>query len=238
MSKLKAHILVIEDDENLSQMIKGNLEQSGYSTQILSDGLKAIETIRATKPDLIILDWLLPGKSGLDICKEARKHSDTSNTPIIMISARGSDFEKVIGLDNGADDYLAKPFSPQELIARVKALLRRIRPVFADTLLRYRDIEIDPARYKASKNQIEVKLAPIEFQILQILLETPEKVVSRNTLMNKIWGLENYVEERTIDVHITRLRKALVRGRKVEGEEIIKTIRSVGYKLEIIETHH
>jgi two-component system phosphate regulon response regulator PhoB len=235
MSKLQAQILVIEDEESLSTEMKYHLEYNGYSVQVLNDGLGAFETIEKNQPDLIVLDWLLPGKSGLEICKEVRRSSAISGIPIIMVSARGSDFEKIIGLDNGADDYLTKPVSPPELIARVRALLRRIRPIFSDALLKYRDIEMDPSRYKASKNQTEMKLAPIEFQILQILLETPEKVVSRNTLMSKIWGLETYVEERTIDVHITRLRKALFRADKNESEDVIKTIRSVGYKLEI---HH
>ncbi|WPX95941.1 response regulator [Candidatus Bandiella euplotis] len=231
--KLKTKIIVIEDEEGVAQQIKSSLIDNDYDVAVLGDGLCAVETIEKNNPDLVLLDWLLPGKSGIDICKEIRKSKRVNALPVIMISARGSDFEKVIGLDSGADDYLSKPFSSQELIARVRALLRRAAPLTKEGLLAYKGIEMDTARHKTSKNNVEIKLAPIEFQILQILLENSEKVVSRDMLMSKIWGMETYVEERTIDVHITRLRKALVRADKNDSVEIIKTIRSVGYKLEL-----
>jgi two-component system phosphate regulon response regulator PhoB len=230
--ELRALILIIDDELELASKIKDYLEKNNYTAQILSDGVEALRVIRDIEPDLILLDWLLPEKNGIDICKELRKTPKVANTPVIMLSARGRCFEKIIGLDNGADDYLAKPFSYSELLARVKALLRRIRPIFANTKLIYNDIEVDPMKHKALKGNKEIKLAPIEFQILQILLERPEKVISRQTLMNKIWGVNTYVEERTIDVHITRLRKAIIRVSN-DKENIIKTVRSAGYKIEI-----
>lgn len=227
---IKAKVLVIVDEPEVSYTIKKYLEQNDFAVTILNDGIEAIEIIKKCEPDLVILDWLLPGKSGIEICADLRKTPDTSKIPILMLSSRSENFEKVTGLDNGADDYIAKPFNSLELIARIKALLRRTRPIFSNTKLIYDDLEINPENYKAYNNKIELKLAPIEFQLLQIFLESPEKIISKSTLMNKIWGDEIYVEDRTIDVHITRLRKALSRSSNTQFE-LIKTIRSVGYIL-------
>ena len=225
---IKANILVIEDEPEVSYTIKQYLEQKDFTVIILSDGIEAVETIKKHEPDLIILDWLLPGKSGLEICADLRKTPATSTIPILMLSSRNEDFEKVTGLDIGADDYIAKPFNSSELVARINALLRRARPLFSKANLVYGDIKIDPEKYKAYKNNIELKLAPIEFQLLQFFLENPEKIISKKTLMNKIWGAKIFVEERTIDVHITRLRKSISRSSNTKFEAI-KTIRSVGY---------
>lgn len=222
--------MVIEDDLEVSYTIKKYLEQKDFVVTTLNDGIEAIEIIKKSEPDLVILDWLLPGKSGIEICVALRKIPATSGIPILMLSSRSEDFEKVVGLDNGADDYIAKPFNSIELIARIKALLRRARPVFSNVKLTYDDMEIDPENYKAYKNSIELKLAPIEFQMLQIFLENSEKIIPKSTLINKIWGAETYVEERTVDVHITRLRKALSKSSNVKFESI-KTIRCVGYIL-------
>ncbi len=231
MSKnIKANILVIEDEPEISYTIKQYLEQEDFIVTILNDGIEAIEIVKKCEPDLIILDWLLPGKSGIEICTNLRKTPATSEIPVLMLSSRNEDFEKVTGLENGADDYIAKPFNNSELIARIKALLRRTRPIFSNTKLTYDDVEINPENHTAYKNNVKLKLAPIEFQILQIFLENPEKIISKRTLMNKIWGAEIYVEERTIDVHITRLRKAINRSSDIKSE-LIKTIRSVGYIL-------
>jgi len=227
---IKAKVLVIDDEPKVSYTIKKYLEQNDFAVTILNDGIEAVEIIKKCEPDLVILDWLLPGKSGIEICADLRKTPTTSKIPILMLSSRSENFEKVTGLDNGADDYIAKPFNSLELIARIKALLRRTRPIFSNTKLIYDDLEINPKNYKAYKNKIELKLAPIEFQLLQIFLESPEKIISKSTLMNKIWGAEIYVEDRTIDVHITRLRKALSRSSNTQFE-LIKTIRSVGYIL-------
>ena len=227
---IKANILVIEDEPEVSYTIKQYLEQKDFTVTILSDGIEAVEIIKKYEPDLIILDWLLPGKSGIEICADLRKTPATSKIPILMLSSRIENFEKVTGLDNGADDYIAKPFNSSELIARIKALLRRARPIFSTAKLVYNDVEIDLEHYKAYKNKVELKLAPIEFKLLQLFLENPEKIISKNTLMNKIWGADIYVEDRTIDVHITRLRKALSRSSNTQFE-LIRTIRSVGYIL-------
>jgi two-component system phosphate regulon response regulator PhoB len=227
---IKAKVLVIDDEPEVSYTIKKYLEQNDFAVTILNDGIEAVEIIKKCEPDLVILDWLLPGKSGIEICANLRKTPATSKTPILMLSSRSENFEKVTGLDNGADDYIAKPFNSLELIAKIKALLRRTRPIFSNTKLIYDDLEINPENYKAYKNKIELKLAPIEFQLLQIFLESPEKIISKSTLMNKIWGAEIYVEDRTIDVHITRLRKALSRSSNTQFD-LIKTIRSVGYIL-------
>ena len=227
---IKANILVVEDEPEISYTIKQYLEQKDFTVTILNDGIEAVEIIKKCEPDLIILDWLLPGKSGLEICADLRKTPATSKIPILMLSSRSENFEKVTGLDNGADDYIAKPFNSSELIARIKALLRRARPIFSTAKLVYNDVEIDLEHYKAYKNKVELKLAPIEFKLLQLFLENPEKIISKNTLMNKIWGADIYVEDRTIDVHITRLRKALSRSSNTQFE-LIRTIRSVGYIL-------
>ena len=233
--KIKANIMIIEDDEEITSKIKESLEDNSFNAYVLNDGIEAVEIIKDNEPDLVILDWLLPGKSGIEICNEVRKIPSISSIPILMLSSRGEDFEKVIGLDNGADDYLTKPFNDIELIARIKALLRRIRPIFSEIKLEYGNIEIDSKTHKAFYNKTELKLSPIEFQILQILIEKPEKVVPKSTIINKIWGAKVYVEDRTIDVHIARLRKAISRVSN-EKSEHIKTVRSVGYILESLDT--
>lgn len=227
---INANILVIEDEPEISYTIKRYLEQKDFTVTILSDGIEVVETIKKHEPDLIILDWLLLGKSGLEICADLRKAPATSTIPILMLSSRNEDFEKVTGLNIGADDYIAKPFNNSELVTRINALLRRARPLFSKENLVYGDIKIDHEKHKAYKNNVELKLAPIEFQFLQFFLENPEKIISKKTLMNKIWGAKTFVEERTVDVHITRLRKSISRSSNTKFESI-KTIRSVGYVL-------
>lgn len=229
--------MVIEDDEEITGKIKKCLEDNSFNVYILNDGIEAVETVKDYEPDLVMLDWLLPGKSGIEICNELRKIPSTSSIPILMLSSRGEDFEKVMGLDNGADDYLAKPFNDLELIARIKALLRRIRPIFSETKLKHGSIEIDSKVHKAYYHKMELKLSPIEFQLLQIFLEKPEEIIPKSTIINKIWGAKVYVEERTIDVHIARLRKAISRVSK-EKVDHIKTVRSVGYILKSADLHN
>lgn len=229
--QLQPKILVIEDDDSISTVIKYNLQKSGYNVQIVKNGDEGLSAAASFKPDLILLDWMLPNKSGIDICTELRLQEDFTSLPIIMISAKGEDFEKVIGLECGADDYMAKPFSSIELLARVKAILRRSRPAFSDKILKFYDIEMDISQHTVIRNNEEVKLSPIEFQILQILLEKNSRVVSREALMDQIWGVEIYVGDRTIDVHITRLRKALLKASN-DNFDVIKTVRLAGYKLQ------
>ena len=227
---LKPSILVVEDEEAISTVIKYNLQKNDFVVEVVADGLEALEHAKKTTPDIILLDWMLPSMSGIEVCKELRADSKTANTPIIMISAKGEEYDRISGLDTGADDYIVKPFSPAELVSRINAILRRLRPAFAEKTLSFEDIVMDLGSHEVIRNGKEVKLAPIEFQILQILMEHPNRVMSRDALIDKIWGSNVYVGARTVDVHITRLRKALMKAGK-DGDDVIKTIRLAGYTL-------
>ncbi|MDA0938693.1 MAG: response regulator [Proteobacteria bacterium] len=233
MSKqLKLTILLVEDDKSVAAVVAYNLQKGGYTVHVLHDGEGAVEWAKSFKPDLILLDWVLPGKSGMEICAELRAFHLTANTPIIMLSAKDQDFDKVAGLEEGADDYIVKPFSPVELMSRVKAILRRIRPAFAQNILSFYDIEMNLSSYSVTRGERNVKLAPIEFKILQIMLEQPEVVLGRSVLIEKIWGADIKVDPRTVDVHITRLRKALLNA-SADDIDVIKTVRLAGYKLQL-----
>jgi len=232
VKNLKLTILVVEDERAMATVIAYNLQKDGYFVHIIGDGAEAVEWAKNSPPDLILLDWILPSKNGAEVCDELRQDPRTANIPIIMVSAKSQDFDKVEGLNCGADDYITKPFSPMELNARVGAVLRRIRPAFTERLLKFHDIAMNLNTYEVSRNGDEVKLAPIEFQVLQIMMEQPEVVSSRQTLIEKIWGIDIDVDQRTVDVHITRLRKALM-GASADGVDIIKTVRLVGYKLQL-----
>lgn len=230
MSKiLKPSILVVDDEESISTVIKYNLQKEGYRVNTASDGKEALKYAHEHKPDLILLDWMLPSIPGVEICRRLREEPETANIPIIMVSARTEEFDRITGLDRGADDYIIKPFSPAELIARIKAILRRMRPAFSNKILTFDDMEMDLLSHTVIRDGGEVKLAPLEFQILQILMEHPNRVLSREALIDKIWG-DEAVGSRTVDVHITRLRKALLR-QSMTGEDIIKTVRLAGYTL-------
>jgi two-component system phosphate regulon response regulator PhoB len=231
MSKvLKPSILVVDDEESVSTIIRYNLQKEGYQVHSVCDGEEAMELALNHKPDLILLDWMLPTVSGVDLCKKLRETPDTANIPIIMLSAKSGEFDKITGLEKGADDYIVKPFSPAELIARIRAILRRMRPAFSSKKIAFEDLEMDLMSHCVSRNGHEIKLAPLEFQILQILMEHPNRVLSREALIDKIWGSETYVGSRTVDVHITRLRKSLMKY-SLTGECIIKTVRLAGYTL-------
>lgn len=231
VKNLKPSILVVEDEESIASIIRYNLEKEGYLVIPCGDGAEAVKLAQQHKPDLILLDWMLPSLSGIEVCRIIRSSPEISNVPIIMISARDEEMDKVMGLERGADDYLSKPFSPKELIARINAVLRRMRSVFSGKTLQFEDIHIDLTTHIVTKNNIEIKLSPVEFKILQILMENPGRVLSRDIFMDKIWGTDIYVGSRTIDVHITRLRKALIDASKDEGSSLIKTVRSGGYTL-------
>ncbi len=231
MSKvLKPSILVVEDEESIATVIKYNLQKEGYQVQITADGEEAVYLAKNSKPDIILLDWLLPSIQGIEVCRVMRETPETSNIPIIMISAKGEEFDRISGLERGADDYIVKPFSPAELIARIKAIFRRLRPAFSNKVIEFEDIAMDLMTHSVTRKGYEVKLAPIEFQILQILMEHPNRVLSREALIDKIWGVDIYVGSRTVDVHVTRLRKALIKA-SPDGEDLIKTIRLAGYCL-------
>lgn len=226
--KPKAKVLVAEDDLSIAKTIEYNLLKEGYEVYIVNDGDNVLDYAKVILPDVVLLDWMLPGMQGTTVCSLLRADQSTANTPIIMISSKDAELDKVVGLEHGADDYITKPISPIELAARIKAILRRIRPSFVEKKLAYGNIEIDLNACTVYRNGYELKLSPIEFQILHVLVEYPKKVFSRESLIERIWGDEADVDERTIDVHITRLRKHLMKF----GDDVIKTVRMIGYKLD------
>jgi two-component system, OmpR family, phosphate regulon response regulator PhoB len=222
-------ILVVEDEAPLVTLLRYNLEREGFSVLEAQDGDEAMAQAREQKPDLVLLDWMLPLVSGIEVCRQLRRHPETRAIPIVMLTARGEEGDKLRGLDSGADDYVTKPFSPSELIARIRAVLRRARPVPADEMLRYQDISLDLAAHRVRRNGRELHLGPTEFRLLRFLLENPGRVFSREQLLDRVWGRDVYVEPRTVDVHIRRLRKA-INGPK--ERDLIRTVRSAGYALD------
>ena len=221
-------ILIVEDEKDIRDLIIYSLEGKGYQTISTDDGEKAIKMLKENKPDLIILDWMLPSVSGLEICRSIRRDINTKNIPIIMLTAKITEEDKVLGLDSGADDYITKPFSTAELSSRVKAMLRRIERN-NNKKLKYADIEMDLVAHKIIRNGRKIKLGPKEFKLLKNFLEQPQRVFSRDQLLDKIWGENIYVEPRTVDVHIRRLRKAITANNEIN---IIRTVRDAGYSLE------
>ena len=221
-------ILVVEDEEGLQTILKYNLEKEGYQTIAVMDGKKAIETILAEDPDLILLDWMLPHVSGVEICKMMRQNHDIRHIPVLMLTARGDEADKVSGLSIGADDYMTKPFSIPELMARIKALLRRAPPKPPKQAITFADMVVDFDKKQVMRGERMVHIGPTEFRLLQIFLENPERVFSRAELLKKVWGDAIYVEDRTVDVHVKRLRQALNAGGE---DDIIRTVRSAGYAL-------
>lgn len=224
---LKPSVLIVEDDEAIVTLLHYTLEKAGYNVRITKDGEEALIMVEEHKPDLVLLDWMLPGKTGIQICNHLRNQESTKRIPIIMISARGEESDRIEGLHRGADDYLVKPFSPKELLARIQAVFRRIRPAFVEKTLNYGLIHMDTTTRLVKYNDVEKHLGPIEYKLLQSLLEYPKRVLSREQLIRRVWGNELYVEPRTVDVHINRLRKSLGIGK--ESVTTIKTIRSSGY---------
>ena len=222
-------ILIVEDEPPLVEVIKYNFESAGFRTTVASDGNEALFQAEELLPELIILDWMLPERSGIEVCRELRKRKSTKATPIIMLTARSEEIDKVKGLENGADDYVVKPFSPKELIARSKALLRRTKPGFVENKLFYADLEMDLEAHRVFRNGNAIHLGPTEYRLLNVLLERPTRVYSREQLLDRVWGHDIYVEERTVDVHIRRLRKALDGN---DGQDLIRTVRGGGYSLD------
>lgn len=221
-------ILVVEDDEALRTLLEYNLSRSGFETVLAHDGDEALIKLSEDAPDLIILDWMLPGVSGIEICRRARARKETRSTPIIMLTARGEEADRIRGLDTGADDYVTKPFSVVELVARVKAVLRRSDSADPDDVKRFADISLDLGTRRARRGDREVHLGPTEFRLLECLMRRPGRVYSREQLLDLVWGRDVYVELRTVDVHVGRLRKALNRS----GEkDPIRTVRAAGYAL-------
>lgn len=223
-------IVVAEDEDALATLLQYNLEKEGYRVLLAGDGEEAMIVIDEAKPDLLLLDWMLPKISGIEVCRRLRQKQETRNLPILMLTARGEETDRIRGLDTGADDYVVKPFSMTELLARIRAVLRRIRPGLADDRLSHGDIIVDRVAHRVKRDGREVHLGPTEFRLLDHLIQHPGRVFSREQLLDAVWGSDVYVEARTVDVHIGRLRKALNTGREVDP---IRTVRSAGYSLDM-----
>ena len=228
MADPKPHVLIVEDEAALVTMLRYNLESQGYRVSEAVDGEEAILLVIEEPPDLILLDWMLPSLSGIEVCRRIRRNESLRDVPIIMLTARGEDSDRVRGLDSGADDYITKPFSPRELMARVRAVLRRSQPSDHERLV-YGDIEMDLARHRVQRGGRDLHLGPTEYRLLRHFLESPGRVFSREQLLDAVWGRDVYVETRTVDVHIRRLRKTLNEGGL---PDLIRTVRSAGYAID------
>lgn len=226
---MKPRILIVEDEAPVVTLLRYNLEREGYDVDVAVDGEEALVSVDENPPDLILLDWMLPEVSGIEVARRLRRGQKTKSIPVIMLTARSEEADTVRGLEAGADDYLTKPFSPAELLARVRALLRRTRPAFSDELLSCGDVVMDLAAHRVHRQGREVKLGPTEYRLLRHFMEHPGRVFSREQLLDAVWGRDVYVELRTVDVHIRRLRKALNEG---ENGDLIRTVRSAGYAME------
>jgi two-component system phosphate regulon response regulator PhoB len=226
---MKARILIVEDEEALTLLLRYNLEAEGYEVETVARGDEADVLLKEGSPDLVILDWMLPGLSGIELCRRLRARPETRQLPIIMLTARGEESERVRGLATGADDYIVKPFSVPELSARVRALLRRALPERLADVLTFGDLEVDREKKRVSRGGRPIDLGPTEFRLLEFLMERPGRVFSREQLLDGVWGSEIYIDERTVDVHVGRLRKALNRGQDTDP---IRTVRGAGYALD------
>ena len=225
-------ILIADDEPNQLELLSYNLEQAGFTVMKAMHGQDALQKIEDHTPDLVILDWMMPHLSGIELCRLLRSRSDTMLLPIIILSARGEEGDRTLGLDSGADDYMSKPFSPRELVSRVKALLRRSRPALMNDTLEFEDLQLFPSRMEVHRAGQMVPLGPKEFRLLSILIERPGQVFSRAQLLDLVWGHGVYVEERTVDVHLSRLRKAINKpDGQTEMPNLIRTVRGSGYAL-------
>lgn len=224
-----SRILIVEDDPSLVELLRYNLETEGFDVSVARDGEGGMEAIAADDPDLVVLDWMLPNMSGIEICRQMRQRTATKTTPVIMLTAKGEESDRVRGLETGADDYIVKPFSPAELTARIKAVLRRAHPEQVGDTLDYEDISMDLETHRVMRGGNSIKLGPTEFRLLRTFLEKPGRVFSREQLLDRVWGRDIYVELRTVDVHIRRLRKAI---NGPDDTDLIRTVRSAGYSLD------
>lgn len=222
-------MLLVEDDAALAELVKWHFGREGYAVRQTGNGEEALLMVRERLPDIVLLDWMVEGLSGIEICRQLRRSTTTANVPIIMLTARGEEEDRVRGLQTGADDYVTKPFSPRELVARVAAVLRRVRPALAGEMLSFADIEMDTVGHKVKRAGKTVALGPTEFRLLRHFMEHPGWVFSRERLLDSVWGHDSDNELRTVDVHIRRLRKAI----NGEGQsDVIRTVRSAGYSLD------
>ena len=227
---MKPHVLVVEDEDALATLLQYNLEKEGYHVTVAGDGEEALLLAGEAIPDLVLVDWMLPKVSGIEVCRRLRGRHETSNVPIIMLTARGEESDRIRGLDTGADDYIVKPFSMTELFARIRAVLRRIRPGLAEDVISAGDISMDRVAHRVRRADREIHLGPTEFRLLDYLMQHPGRVFSREQLLDSVWGSDVYVEARTVDVHVGRLRKALNNANEVDP---IRTVRSAGYAFDV-----
>lgn len=225
----RTKVLIVEDEESISTLLDYNLSREDFETRIAVDGEDALLKTQEFHPDIVILDWMLPKVSGIEVCRRLRQNPDTRNLPIIMLTARSEESDRIRGLDTGADDYLTKPFSTAELLARVKAVLRRIRPALVEDVVEHGDLKVDRTAHRVWRGEQEIHLGPTEFRLLDHLIQHPGRVFSREQLLNAVWGSDVFVEVRTVDVHVGRLRKALT---KFDHEDPIRTVRAAGYSLD------
>ena len=225
----KVRILLVEDDRSLVELLSFHLRRAEFDVETTADGEDALLLAREAPPDLVILDWMIEGISGLEVCRRLRRLPETANVPIIMLTARGEETDRIRGLETGADDYVTKPFSPRELIARVGAVLRRVRPALAGENLSFGGIKMDLVAHKVRRDGQSITLGPTEFRLLRHFLENPRRVFSRERLLDSVWGHDSDIELRTVDVHIRRLRGAI----NIDGKpDLIRTVRSAGYALD------
>jgi len=227
---MSSRILIIEDDPSIVEMLRYNLEKSGFEALVAMDGEEGVMLVEEEEPDLVVLDWMLPLMSGIEVCRRIRRRPETKNLPIIMLTAKGEETDRVRGLESGADDYVVKPFSPSEMMARIKAVLRRSKPSLSEGVLEYSGIAMDLVSHRVTRDGEPIKLGPTEYRLLKVFLERPGRVFSREQLLDMAWGRDIHVELRTVDVHIRRLRKALNDGGRLD---LLRTVRSAGYALDI-----
>jgi two-component system phosphate regulon response regulator PhoB len=226
---MQASVLLVEDDPALAELLEWNLSNEGYRVRVTGDGEEALLLAREELPDLVLLDWMIENLPGIEVCRQLRKDKVTARVPILMLTARGEEEDRIRGLKTGADDYVTKPFSPRELLARVEALLRRSRPALTGETLRFGDLELDPVAHRVRRDGAAIKLGPTEFRLLRHFMEKPRRVHSRAQLLDAVWGHDNSIDERTVDVHIRRLRQAITPAGKADP---IRTVRSAGYALD------
>ncbi len=224
-----AKVLVVEDEAAISQLLSYNLRAEGFEVAQVDDGDEVLLAIEETDPDIVLLDWMLPNVSGVEICRRLRAREATRNLPVIMLTARGEEEDRLRGFDTGADDYITKPFSMSEVVARIRAVLRRVNPALGGDVARFGDILLDRENMRVQRGGRDVRLGPTEFRLLDVLIQRPGRVYSREQLLDRVWGQDVYVEARTVDVHIGRLRKAL--NRKGDRDPI-RTVRAAGYALD------
>ena len=222
-------LLLVEDDRALADLVSFHFERAGYAVTRTGDGEEALILADEVKPDIVLLDWMIEGISGIEVCRRLRRRSTSANTPIIILTARGEESDRIRGFETGADDYVTKPFSPRELVARVGAVLRRVRPALAGEQLAYADLEMDVAGHRVRRNGEQVALGPTEFRLLKHFLEHPGRVFSRERLLDAVWSHDPDIDTRTVDVHVRRLRQALNTGGR---SDLIRTVRSAGYSLD------